>query len=239
MPLKGDVGFVASPQRLDRSPVNTNLKEFSPRIGLAYMLTPSTVVRAGYGTFWLPIDVNLFASPDHDSINAITESMNTSLDGGHNALQCAFESVSGGHYPCAATKCRSQSGSVWTNGADAGSEQQARIYAAMELRYSEAVRPQLPDRRRLCWRQGNAPTDSDPGRESPAKSIYPAAGRARRGDHVSWNGGQSLCGLRACELSLRGPNNCLRAVAAAFRRLMVKCNTPRREMAIPAINRSS
>jgi len=40
------------------------------------------VIRAGYGIFWLPIDTNLFSAPDHDSINAITESMNTSLNGG-------------------------------------------------------------------------------------------------------------------------------------------------------------
>ncbi len=51
-------------------------------MGLAYSLTPSTVIRAGYGIFWLPIDTNLFSAPDHDSINAITESMNTSLNGG-------------------------------------------------------------------------------------------------------------------------------------------------------------
>ncbi len=93
MPLKGDVGLVASPQRLDRAAVNTNLHEFSPRVGLAYMLTPSTVVRAGYGIFWLPIDVNLFSEPDHDSINAITESMNTSLNNGitpYNVLSNPF-----------------------------------------------------------------------------------------------------------------------------------------------------
>ncbi len=99
MPLKGDVGFVASPQRLDRSPVNTNLKEFSPRVGLAYMLTPSTVIRTGYGIFWLPIDVNLFASPDHDSINAITESMNTSTNNGQTPFNVLSNPFPGGIIP--------------------------------------------------------------------------------------------------------------------------------------------
>lgn len=80
--LRGSLGLVASPQRLERSAVNTNYKEWSPHVGVAYMLGANTTIRAGYGIFWLPIDVNLFSAPDHDSINAITESMNTSLNGG-------------------------------------------------------------------------------------------------------------------------------------------------------------
>lgn len=95
MPLKGDVGLVASPERLDRSAVNTDLTAFSPRVGLAYLLTPSTVIRAGYGIFYVPNDVNLDSEPDHDSINAITESMNTSLNGGitpYNTLSNPFPS---------------------------------------------------------------------------------------------------------------------------------------------------
>lgn len=93
LPLKGSVGLVASPEREDRSAVNTNYKEFSPRVGIAYLLTPSTVIRTGYGIFWLPIDVNLFSEPDHDSINAITETMNTSLNNGitpYNVLSNPF-----------------------------------------------------------------------------------------------------------------------------------------------------
>ncbi len=93
LPLKGDVGLVASPERGARNAVNTNYKEFSPRVGIAYLLTPSTVIRTGYGIFWLPIDVNLFSEPDHDSINAITESMNTSLNNGitpYNVLSNPF-----------------------------------------------------------------------------------------------------------------------------------------------------
>ncbi len=82
LPLSGALNFVASYRRHDRSAVNTAYNQWSPHMGLAYSLTPSTVIRAGYGIFWLPIDTNLFSAPDHDSINAITESMNTSLNGG-------------------------------------------------------------------------------------------------------------------------------------------------------------
>jgi hypothetical protein len=93
LPLVGSVGLVNTPQRPDRTAVNTNYKEFSPHVGLAYLVGANTTLRAGYGIFWLPIDVNLFSAPDHDSINAITESMNTSLDGGitpYNVLSNPF-----------------------------------------------------------------------------------------------------------------------------------------------------
>ena len=71
-----------------RTAINPDYKEFSPRVGLAYMLTPSTVIRSGYGIFWLPLDVNLFSSPDHDSINAITENM-TSSQGNNGIIPAA------------------------------------------------------------------------------------------------------------------------------------------------------
>lgn len=93
MNLPGSVGLVKTPQRPERTAVNTNWKEFSPHVGFAFLVTPTTTIRAGYGIFWLPIDVNLFSAPDHDSINAITESMNTSLDGGitpYNVLSNPF-----------------------------------------------------------------------------------------------------------------------------------------------------
>jgi hypothetical protein len=93
LPLKGDLGLVDTPMLPQRTAVNPDYHEFSPRIGLAYLITPSTVIRSGYGIFWLPEDVNLFASPDHDSINAITESMNTSLNNGitpYNTLANQF-----------------------------------------------------------------------------------------------------------------------------------------------------
>ncbi len=93
LPIKGDLGLVDTPMQPRRTAINPDYHEFSPRVGLAYMLTPSTVIRSGYGIFWLPLDVNLFSSPDHDSINAITENMNTSLNNGitpYNVLSNPF-----------------------------------------------------------------------------------------------------------------------------------------------------
>jgi outer membrane receptor protein involved in Fe transport len=99
LPLKGDVGLVATSMRPDRTAVNSDYHEFSPRVGVAYMLTPSTVIRSGYGIFWLPEDVNLFASPDHDSINAISESMNTSLNNGITPFNVLSNPFPGGIIP--------------------------------------------------------------------------------------------------------------------------------------------
>jgi hypothetical protein len=91
--LPGSVALVDTPSRPERTGVNTNWKEFSPHVGVAFLASPTVTVRTGYGIFWLPIDVNLFSAPDHDSINAITESMITSLNGGitpYNVLSNPF-----------------------------------------------------------------------------------------------------------------------------------------------------
>ncbi len=89
----GAVGLVATPTHPDRSAVSTNYHELSPRIGLAYQLTPKTVIRTGYGIVWLPIDVNLNSAPDHDVINAIYDAMVTSTNGNispHDVLSNPF-----------------------------------------------------------------------------------------------------------------------------------------------------
>lgn len=99
LPLKGEVGLVASPLHQERSAVNPEYHEFSPRVGIAYLLTPSTVIRTGYGIFWLPIDVNLFSEPDHDAINAITESMNTSTNNGMTPFNVLSNPFPGGIIP--------------------------------------------------------------------------------------------------------------------------------------------
>ena len=78
----GAVGLVNTPSHPWRSAVSKNFNELAPRVGLAYQLTPKTVIRTGYGIVWLPIDVNLDSAPDHDVINAITGNMITSVNGG-------------------------------------------------------------------------------------------------------------------------------------------------------------
>jgi hypothetical protein len=57
MNLKGQMAFVNSSDWSTRNTTDvSNYKYFSPRVGFAYRLTPTTVVRGGYGISWLPID---------------------------------------------------------------------------------------------------------------------------------------------------------------------------------------
>jgi len=71
--LKGEFAVVNSPAYSNRSPFSA-WKNISPRIGFSYQLDSNTVLRTGYGMFYLPVDVrwddaphnlftNSFASP--------------------------------------------------------------------------------------------------------------------------------------------------------------------------------
>ena len=54
---------------------------FSPRIGIAYRLSDKTVLRTGYGIFWLPNDIRWNITPNNDAVNAYTNPFNGTLDG--------------------------------------------------------------------------------------------------------------------------------------------------------------
>jgi hypothetical protein len=51
LPLHGGLEFATPSQR---TPVDLNTHQWGPRVGFAYSLRPSTVVRGGYGIYWLP-----------------------------------------------------------------------------------------------------------------------------------------------------------------------------------------
>ena len=80
--LKGDLGLVDSPERPERSATNTPWHQFSPRVGFAYQLDPKTVLRGGYGLFWISNDVEYSTESDIDLINSIATPWVTSADGG-------------------------------------------------------------------------------------------------------------------------------------------------------------
>jgi hypothetical protein len=56
--------------------------EIGPRIGLAFKVAQNTVLRAGYGVFWLPNNSVLGASPNSDAINSYGTPYVASNDGG-------------------------------------------------------------------------------------------------------------------------------------------------------------
>src|ERR1700675_363910 len=45
------------------------MKEWSPRLGVAYALTPKTVVRGGYGMFFIPNNLSFQGNPNNDAVN--------------------------------------------------------------------------------------------------------------------------------------------------------------------------
>jgi len=79
-PIKGDV-FLVKPT--DRSNVPRASADFAPRVGLAYNITPNTVIRSGYGIFWIPNYVSFSLNPLNDMVNAAATTYTGTLDGTH------------------------------------------------------------------------------------------------------------------------------------------------------------
>jgi hypothetical protein len=78
--IHGKVALVDTPDSPSRN--NYHLGNlWSPRVGLAWRVTDKTVLRAGYGIFWLPNDVRWSLSPNNDVVNSFTNPFNGTLDG--------------------------------------------------------------------------------------------------------------------------------------------------------------
>jgi hypothetical protein len=78
LPLKGALALVNSPAYPSRYNQDFYWHLFAPRVGIAYRLTNRTVVRSGYGIFYLPNDI---ASPYLSPINLSTTPFLGTLDG--------------------------------------------------------------------------------------------------------------------------------------------------------------
>ncbi len=77
--FKGRLGLVNSPDSPSRN--NNELRNvFSPRLGVAYRLNNKTVLRSGYGMFFLPNDVAFNTAPNIDISNAYTTPFLGTLD---------------------------------------------------------------------------------------------------------------------------------------------------------------
>ena len=93
LPLKGNFALVNSSQRPARSQSDPHWKLFAPRVGVAYRLTDKTVIRAGYGVFFLPPDTVLNMEPYGASINTTSTPWVPSLNGSatpYNTLDNPF-----------------------------------------------------------------------------------------------------------------------------------------------------
>ncbi len=68
-PCPGDAAYVGTGPNSSDNNLPLDKKEFSPRIGLAYSADQKTVIRAGYGIFFIPNYVSFALNPDNDVVN--------------------------------------------------------------------------------------------------------------------------------------------------------------------------
>ena len=65
-----------------RSPMNTYMHEFGPRFGYAYQLSAKTVLRGGYGIFWLPAGIEITQGSTNNPTALTDTALVSSLDNG-------------------------------------------------------------------------------------------------------------------------------------------------------------
>ena len=82
MPLTGQLALVNTPAYPHRQEILNRYKLFSPRMNLAYDLTSTTSIRAGYGLSWIPPGmVNYSEAPFQSAVNKAQTTMVPSVGG--------------------------------------------------------------------------------------------------------------------------------------------------------------
>jgi hypothetical protein len=71
-PCLGDALLVGIGPNTSRNNLPLDKREFSPRIGFAYSWDQKTVIRGGYGIFWIPNYISFGLNPDNDVVNLAT-----------------------------------------------------------------------------------------------------------------------------------------------------------------------
>jgi len=71
-PCPGDAMYVLTGPNGSRNNIPLDKREWSPRLGLAYSFDQKTVIRAGYGIFYIPNYISFGLNPDNDVIGLAT-----------------------------------------------------------------------------------------------------------------------------------------------------------------------
>jgi Carboxypeptidase regulatory-like domain/TonB dependent receptor len=96
--LKGGFDLVHSARHSSRSPF-PSWKHVSPRLGVSYQLDQNTVIRTGYGMFYLPVDVRWNDAPHNLFINSFTTPWLTAQSDGVTPKATLFNPFAGGVTP--------------------------------------------------------------------------------------------------------------------------------------------
>ncbi len=76
----GDVFLVGTGRNTGNNNIPMDKKAFSPRLGIAYAADPKTVIRAGYGIFYIPNYISFALNPDNDFINLASTPLHATND---------------------------------------------------------------------------------------------------------------------------------------------------------------
>ncbi len=90
-PCIGDALLVGTGRNTSDNNMPLDKKEFSPRVGFAYSLDEKTVIRGGYGVFFIPNYVSFGLNPDNDVVNLATTPLTATKD----AYLTAFSTLNG------------------------------------------------------------------------------------------------------------------------------------------------
>ena len=115
----GNVDLVNSPGNPNRTALNLNRKGVAPRLGFAYSINPKTVLRGGFGVFWIPIDTPWATHP----LNDPTSSAQTNYTGNNGNGTYPINTMSTpwtdfieppGRATCTAANCPTTPGSLFS-----------------------------------------------------------------------------------------------------------------------------
>ena len=79
-PCQGDAFLVGTGRNTSSNNIPMDKKAFSPRIGFAYSLDQKTVIRGGYGVFYIPNYVSFGLNPDNDFVNLASTPLHATND---------------------------------------------------------------------------------------------------------------------------------------------------------------
>ena len=162
-----------------------NNKMFAPRVGFAYQLTPKTVLRSGYGIFYIPTALISGADPHSDVVNSQANTWVPTIDN-INAFHPVQQSISERSAAAGRPRSEFRAALLGLLGGDILSGHRLRLHAAVEsstcsgncLSASSWMRPMPAPKARTCpsafrwtsWRISISRSGSNSHGRSPIRS---------------------------------------------------------------------